>query len=327
MIKIALFGDTGMVGQEIERILEHHDQVEIGFRQNSMRQEGDLDACELAFLATKDPESMVFATDLAKQGKRVIDMSGAFRLARELFESGYGMDHTAPDLLEEAVYGMPAIHASEITTANVVGSPGCYPTSVILSLRPLQNLLQGEATVVATSGISGARREVGEDANEVSYSFGRKHKHVPEMELYSGFRVNFTPIVLHSVFVGINSNIRVELSDELKSFSDEDAVKKLQERIRSAYGPEDLVEVVEDSGEKLWGTADAVGTHGLLIKVRVDEGFAYINALEDNLGKGAASQGVENMNLMLGFDRLHGIGAVYRTTQTAEIGSTERLGC
>ncbi len=313
MTNIALFGDTGMVGQEIERILDLHDQVEIGYRQNSTRQEGDLDACTLAFLATKDPESMSFASDLIKAGKRVVDMSGAFRLTKELFESGYGMDHTAPMLLEEAVYGMPALHAKEIASARIVGSPGCYPTSVILSLKPLAGLVQGEATVVATSGISGARRTVGHEANEVTYSFGRRHKHVPEMELYSGFRVNFTPIVLHSVFVGINANIRIELSDGLKSLLDDAAVGKLQESIRSAYVPDDLVEVAEDSSDKLWGTADVTGTHKLLIKVRVDEGFAYINALEDNLGKGAASQGVENMNLMLGLNRLHGIGAAYRT--------------
>ncbi len=313
MTNIALFGDTGMVGREIERILSHHDQVEIGYRQNSKRQEGDLDACALAFLATKDPESMAFAPDLVKAGKRVVDMSGAFRLPKEMFETWYEMDHTAPDLLEEAVYGMPSVHAAEIKSAKIVGSPGCYPTSVILSLRPLKGLLQGEATVVATSGISGARREVGEEANEVSYSYGRKHKHVPEMERYSGFRVNFTPIVLYSVFVGINANIRVELVDDLKAMPDKDAVKKLQDQIRSVYTADDLVEVVEDSDDKVWGTADVVGTHKLLVKVRVDEGFAYINALEDNLGKGAASQGVENMNLMLGFDRLHGIGTVYRT--------------
>jgi len=310
---IALFGDTGMVGQEIERVLQHHDRVEIGYRQNSSRQEGDLDKCPIAFLATKDPESMAFAPDLVKAGKRVIDMSGAFRLTKELFESGYGMDHTATELLDDAVYGMPAIHSSEIAGANVVGTPGCYPTSVILPLKPLAGLVEGEATVVSTSGISGARREVGDADNEVTYSFGRKHKHVPEMELYSGFRVNFTPIVLHSVFVGINTNIRTALADALKHVSDEEAVSTIQSQIRSAYTADDLVDVVEDTADKLWGTADVNGTHRLLVKVRVDEGHAYINALEDNLGKGAASQGVENMNLMLGLDRLHGIDTVYRT--------------
>ena len=145
-----------------------------------------------------------------------------------------------------------------------------------------------------------------------------RHKHVPEMELYSGFRVNFTPVVLHTVFVGINSNIRIELSDKLRGVPEDEAVSELQSAIRGTYGPDDLVAVVADRSAKLWGTADAVGTHALLIKVRVDEGFAYINALEDNLGKGAASQGVENMNLMLGYDRLYGIDAVYRTSHGAD---------
>ena len=109
-----------MVGQEIEWILDHHDQVTIRYRQNSKRQEGELSECALAFLATKDPESMAFAPDLIKQGIRVVDMSGAFRLTKDLFESGYGMAHTAPELLKEAVYGMPAIHADQIFSIGTV---------------------------------------------------------------------------------------------------------------------------------------------------------------------------------------------------------------
>lgn len=314
MDQVALYGDTGMVGREIEKILTEHDGVQIGYRQNSRREEGDLSACGVAFLATKDPESMAFAPEIVNGGTRVIDMSGAFRLPQDLFEAGYGLTHTCPELLKEAVYGMPALFAEEIAEARVVGNPGCYPTSVILSLRPLRDLVVGEVTVVATSGNSGARAEVEETSNEVTYSFGRRHKHVPEMEVYSGMRVNFTPIVLMSVFAGINANIRVALSDELKDLSDDEATKRLIETLSNAYEAADLVEVVEDSGAHDWGTRDVVGTHKLLIKPRVDEGFAYISALEDNLGKGAASQGVENMNLMLGFDRLRGIDPVYRTT-------------
>lgn len=311
---IGLYGDTGMVGQEIEKILAHHDGVEIGYRQNSRRQEGDRDACDVVFLATKDLESMVFAPTLVSQGRRVIDMSGAFRLPQDRFEAGYGLDHTCPELLKEAVYGMPALYAEEIAEARIVGNPGCYPTSVILTLRPLKELVQGEATVVATSGISGARAEVEKTSNELTYNYGRRHKHVAEMEVYTGMRVNFTPVVMYSVFAGINANIRIELSNELKAMSEEEATSKLVDALTSAYEAEDLVEVVADTADHDWGTRDVVGTHKLLIKPRVDEGFAYLNALEDNLGKGAASQGVENMNLTLGFTRLRGIDAVYRTT-------------
>jgi N-acetyl-gamma-glutamyl-phosphate reductase len=133
------------------------------------------------------------------------------------------------------------------------------------------------------------------------------------MELYSGFEVNFTPVVLRSVLAGINTNIRIELADELKPLSEEASAQRLRGTIAAAYEAEDLVEVVVDSDEKQWGTRDVVGTHKLLIKLGVDAGFAYICSLEDNLGKGAASQAVENMNLMAGLPRLYGIDGAYRT--------------
>lgn len=313
VLNVGIYGDTGMVGQEIERVLAHHDRAGIGFRQNSRRRQGALDECQLVFLATKDPESMQFAPQALNAGARIIDMSGAFRLPRRLFEAGYGMDHLAPELLEDAVYGLPALFADQIAGAPLVGNPGCYPTSVILALNPLKGMVQGEATIVATSGNSGARREVEQEPDEVTYSFGRRHKHVPEMEYYSGFRVNFTPIVLRSVFAGINANIRIELADGLKSFPAHEAGRRLIEAIASAYTDEDLVLPVADSEDRQWGTRDVVGTHKLAIKVGVDDGYAYICAMEDNLGKGAASQAVENMNLMFGLPRLYGIDGAYST--------------
>lgn len=323
MYSIGIYGDTGMVGQEIEKVLEHHDQVEVCFRKNSRREEGALNSCELVFLATKDPESMTFAPLIFELGKKVIDMSGAFRFPRAEFEEEYapriGLNPNestdyVPELLAEAVYGMPALLQDQIAQARLVGNPGCYPTSVVLALRPLKGLVQGEATIVATSGISGARKDVEEVPNEITYAYGRQHKHIPEMELYSGFRVNFTPIVLQSVFRGINTNIRIELTEPLKNLSEDAAVEQLSQMIRNAYQPEDLVFVVEDTADKQWGTRDIADTHKLLVKVRVDEGFAYICSLEDNLGKGAASQAVENMNIMLGLPRLYGIDPAYSTS-------------
>ena len=315
VVKVGIFGDTGMVGQELERTLSHHDRAEMVFRQNSRRQEGALEDCDLAFLATKDPQSMEFAPQVMTLGKKVIDMAGAFRLPREQFEKWYGLEHTAPALLKGAVYGLPALYREEIAGAQLVANPGCYPTCVILALHPLQGLVQGCAVVVATSGNSGARQEVEDQSNELSYSYGRKHKHLPEIERYSGFAADFTPIVLRSVFSGINANTRVELADDLKQLAEDEAAGKLRSAIEAAYGPEDLVEVVRDSADKQWGTRDVVGTHKALVKLGVDEGFAYICSMVDNLGKGAASQAVENMNLMQGLPRLYGLdGGPYRST-------------
>ncbi|MCZ6676271.1 MAG: hypothetical protein O7E52_03370 [Candidatus Poribacteria bacterium] len=313
MYKIGIFGDTGMVGQEIEKVLKNHDQVEIDFRKNSRREAGNLNACDLVFLATKDPESMAYAPVACDLGKKVIDMSGAFRLPQAEFEKWYELSHQALELLGEAVYGMSALLRDQIAEARLVGNPGCYPTSVILALSPLKGLVEGHATIVATTGNSGARREIEDEPNEITYNYGRKHKHVPEMERYSGFNVDFTPIVLRSVFRGINANIKVELAEPLKNLTEAEVVEKLSQTIKAAYQPEDLVSLVEDTADKQWGTRDVADTHKLLIKVRVDEGFAYICSLIDNLGKGAASQAVENMNIMLGLPRLYGIDAAYRT--------------
>jgi N-acetyl-gamma-glutamyl-phosphate reductase len=313
-VKVGIYGDTGMVGKELDRTLAHHDKAEVIFRQNSKRSEGDVSDCDVAFLATRDPESMAFAPEALDAGARVIDMAGAYRLPQEEFEAWYNLKHETPDLLRDAVYGMPALYADQIARARLVANPGCYPTSVILPLRPLRNLVGGPAVVVATSGNSGARSEVEETSNECTYSYGRRHKHVPEMERYSGFGVSFTPIVIRSVFAGINANIRVALSEELRTAPVAEAEARLREAISSAYQEEDLVQVVVDDADRQWGTREAVATHKLLVKLNVDEGYAYICSLMDNLGKGAASQGIENMNLMAGLPRLYGIGGTYSTT-------------
>ena len=308
MHKIGIVGHTGMVGQEIQKVLYKHDSVEIVYKKNSTLQEGNLNECELIFLATKDLESMNFSKTALENGIKVIDMSGAYRLPLEAFEKWYGLKHLFPGYIGEAVYGMPAFNFEKIAGARLVANPGCYPTSVILALRPLKGLISQEnICIVSTSGNSGARRECDEIDDDVTYSYGRKHKHVPEMEIYSGFKVDFTPIVLRSILKGINTNIRAELADDLKNIGEEAAKQAIENALKQAYCEDDRIFVVSDSEDKVYGTKDVNDTHDMIIKVRVDEGKVYINTLIDNLMKGAASQGVENMNIMLGVPRLKGI--------------------
>ena len=311
MFKIGVFGDTGMVGTIITQLLSAHKQVQIVFRKNSTRTDGNLDDCDLCFLATKDAESMRYASEMLVQNKIVIDMSGAFRLPCKDFEKWYEITHSAPLLLSKAVYGMPALYAEKIRQANLIANPGCFATSVILALRPLVSLLapDQEAIIVSTSGNSGARKESELESNDITYSFGKKHKHVPEMNIYSNYTVDFTPVVLRSVFRGINTNIRVSLSDILKELPNEKAQALIEERIRSAYIPEDLIEIVQDSPDYLWGTRDVNNTNKMLLKIRVEDGFAYICSMLDNLIKGAAGQAIENMNIVLGLPRLTGIAS------------------
>jgi len=298
-----------MVGSEIEKLLSGHGGVSVAFRQNSRGAEGRLSDCAAVFLATRDEESMRFAPMALDAGARVVDMSGAFRIGRASYERWYGIPHTAPDLIEEAVYGLPAAYADDIAGARLVANPGCYPTAVILALRPLRGLVAGDALVFATSGNSGARKEVEPEPNEISYAYGTKHKHVPEMHKYTGFSIDFNAVVLRSVFRGINANIRLALDDGLKNIPEAEAAERLEQAYREAYGRDDLVRVVRDAGDKQYGTRDVNGTNLMLVKIRTDNGYAYINALIDNLYKGAAGQAVENMNLMLGFPRLQGLKA------------------
>lgn len=298
--KIGIVGYTGMVGMELTRHIELLPDTEIVYRKNSKGEEGTLSHCELVFLATKDKESMIHAKTALEAGCRVIDMSGAFRLPQEDFEKWYHMKQEAADLIPKAVYGLPAVYREQIRGAALVANPGCYATSVILALRPLRNLVKGEATVVSTSGNSGARKEADPIADDIAYSYGHQHKHVPEMVRYSGVLVNFTPVVLRSVFRGINTNIRVQLKDP------DTSREELEEAVRKAYLPEDLVQVVRDGDGKLYGTAQVNNTNAASIKMNTEDGWAYVNCCIDNLGKGAATQAIENMRLMLGEDKTGG---------------------
>lgn len=314
MNKVGVIGDTGMVGSEILRILANHSDVDVVYKRNSKREEGDITSCDLVFTATKDAQSMEEAPKILALEKRVIDLSGAYRIPQEVFEKWYGLKHTSPELINVAVYGLPAYNEESIREAQLVANPGCYVTSVVLAVKPLHFDTEGPLRINATSGNSGVRKDVEDISNEQTYSYGRKHKHIPEMEYHSGMQVcNFSPVVLRSVFSGINANIEAQLREEHKYSSVGDTEMRLREKISGAYSGEDLVQVVVDSTDKNWGTRDVVGTHKALIKLRVEDGTLYLTSMIDNLGKGAASQAVENMNIMLGLPRLQGISPTYRT--------------
>jgi N-acetyl-gamma-glutamyl-phosphate reductase len=315
MNQIGIIGDTGMVGSEILRILEHHDKVKVSYKKNSKREEGNVKDCKIVFLATNDEQSLEEAPKLLDLEKKVIDLSGAFRITKDRFEKWYGMEHLCPGLIDEAVYGLPAWNREEVKEAKLVANPGCYPISVLLAIKPISDYLSDPLRINATSGSSGTRKEAEDAPNEQTYSYGRKHRHLPEMEQYSGMIINnFSPIILHSVFRGINANIEAQLSEKCLLHSDEENEKMLRDKIAKAYIPEDLVQVAVDTKDKIWGTGDVVETHKAVIKLNVEDNTLYLTSMIDNLGKGAASQAVENMNIMLDLPRLYGIGQTYKTT-------------
>lgn len=318
MHNIGIIGDTGMVGSEIDKILDNHDKVNLMYRKNSKREEGSINDCELVFLATKEEQSMEEAPKMLSLEKKVIDLSGAYRVHKGRFESWYGMKHTSPELLADAVYGLPAYNRDEIKKARLVANPGCYPTAIILAINPIKKYLDGILRINATSGRSGARKELSDVPNEKTYNYGRNHKHVPEIEQFIGYPgadiQNFSPIILESVFRCINANIEVGLSIKYVDETDDGTMEYLlRQKIKESYVKEDCVECVIDTKDKIFGTADVSKTHKALVKLRVERNTAFITSMIDNLGKGAASQAVENMNIMLGLPRLYGIDKVYRT--------------
>jgi len=288
MYQIGIFGDTGIVGRELEKILSNHDKVKVIFRKNSEREYGNLEECDLVFLATKAEKSIEYAPRALDLGAKVIDMSGAFRLKSAAdFEKWYKIKHTSPELLKEAVYGLPAYYRDKIVTTMLVANPGCYPTSFILAMKPLQEYLQKHVFVVSTSGISGAGEKTKEESNERTYNYAEKHRHVPEINQYSGFDASFMPIVLESVWKGMNTHIiaRLKLSKRLRYWlmhSDKEGIaRELATEIRRSYCADDLVEIVEDNKGKNFGTRDVNYTHKAMIKIMgVDKkGFVYISSM------------------------------------------------
>ena len=246
---------------------------------------------------------------LRERGVRVVDLSADFRLTdRDTYEQWYG-PHGAPDLLETAVYGLPELHRASLPAADLVANPGCYPTAALLGLAPLaREQLISDVIIDAKSGISGAGREptatthfVAADENLTPYKVDA-HRHTPEIEqelarLGSDVRVTFTPHLV-PLAQGELTSCYVIASRE----TDADAVRTLY---ADAYAEEPWVELVDGPP----GVIEVRDTNFCRISVHHDPrtGRVLVFAVIDNLWKGAASQAVQNLNLMFGRDEQEGL--------------------
>jgi len=242
---------------------------------------------------------------LLERGVRVVDLSADFRLhALETYEEWYG-EHGAPELLAEAVYGLPELHRDDVRDARLVANPGCYPTAAILALAPLARAgLLGDVVIDAKSGVSGAGREpshakhfVTVDETVMPYKVGG-HRHTPEIEqeLGGGPRVTFTPHLVpvsHGELVSCYV-MPTEAVDAAALY-------------RDAYEGEPWVEVVEGPP----GMTEVRETNFCRISVHDDPrtGRLIVFATIDNLYKGTSSQAVQNLNLMFGLDESVGLPA------------------
>lgn len=335
----AIIGATGYTGVELLRLLHYHPDVDViaatsrkhsGARMsaiyphlhgvNALKFASTDEALaarpDVVFFATPHGVCMHEASRFLQAGCKVIDLSADFRLRDQaLFAQWYGMAHSAPQLLEEAVYGLPEYYRAEIRQSRLVGNPGCYPTAVQIGFKPLlQHGLVDKRHLIADvkSGVSGAGREarIGSLYAEVSENFkvyGVAHGHRHQVEIEQGLsdvageavRCTFVPHLLPMIR-GIEATLYAPCLLPLA---------EIHARYSDAYADEPFVEVLP-LGEHT-ETRFARGSNRVVIAVfkSVDDAQVIVSVVEDNLIKGAAGQAVQNMNIMLGLAEERGLSA------------------
>lgn len=342
-IKAAVIGASGYSGSELLRLLIMHPQAElvcVTSREHSGKSlsevfprfskasavaalsfiEPDIDAvlasgAQCAFLALPHGVASEFAMPLVERGLRVIDLSADFRLRDPaIYEEFYGAAHPNPEVLPDAVYGLPEVHAEAIRSARLVSSPGCYPTSVLLPLIPLlkAGLLELDSIAVSSlSGASGAGKKASTpllfvEINESLRAYGApKHRHLSEIEQElsaaagESVRISFVPHLMP-----VNGGIATTIFCKPKSGIDTGAVAAALE---SAYADAAFVRLL---GNGVFpDTKNVLRTNFLDIGWAFDErcGRLLLFSAEDNLGKGASSQAVQSFNLMFGLPEQAGL--------------------
>ena len=288
----------------------------------STLEDADFSGCELVFFATPHGVCMKHAKKLFNKGITVIDLSADFRLHNPmLFEEWYGMKHLAPELLDEAVYGLPELNRANLADANLVAMPGCYPTSVILGILPLIEEKCFIKTILADckSGVSGAGRSANSSTvyGEVAENFKayavHGHRHLPEIKQEvaqiinkskeqsnsDNIEIQFTPHLL-PMFRGLYSSIYIELAEDIE----QDALIELY---KTRYAGEPFVKMLPM--EVVPETRFVRESNEIHLYVNKFKESSYLNILvaEDNLIKGAAGQAVQVMNLVFGFAETSGL--------------------
>ena len=336
MSSVGIVGGTGYTGVELLRILALHPDVEIKVV-TSRNEEGnsllalypslnpelnikfsnpdtaELKNCDCVFFAAPNGTAMKMVPKLLDAGVKVIDLAADFRIKdAKVWEHWYKQTHACPELLNEAVYGLPELNREKIKHANLIANPGCYPTAVILGFLPLleKGLTNGSNLIAdAKSGVSGAGRaanvptlysEAGENFKAYNVI---AHRHWPEIkqELESvagtGVNLTFTPHLTPMVR-GIFATLYI---------SDVDRSADLYSIYQKRFAKEYFVYVLEKG--QLPETKHVRGTNNCMLTVLRPNGSDSVVVLSviDNLVKGAAGQAVQNMNIMFGYEENMGL--------------------
>ena len=334
-LKVGIVGGTGYTGVELLRLLALHPHIELAAITSrgeagmpvadmfpSLRgyvglnfvdpAQADLDSCDVVFFATPNGIAMQQTRELLAKGVRVIDLAADFRIKDiAQWEKWYGMTHACPDLVAQAVYGLPEQNREQIRTAQLVANPGCYPTAVQLGFMPLLEAGVVDAAHLiadAKSGVSGAGRkaevhtlfaEAGD--NFKAYGVGG-HRHLPEISqglgLMAGNKVGLTFVPhLTPLIRGIHATLYAKLTKDVD----------LQALFEQRYAQEQFVDVLPKGAHP--ETRSVRGSNQCRIAVHQPQGGDTVVVLSviDNLVKGAAGQAVQNMNIMFGLPEHTGL--------------------
>jgi N-acetyl-gamma-glutamyl-phosphate reductase len=335
VIKVGIYGATGYTGLELLRILQRHPSASVSYATSESQAgarlcdvfpvpdqrplvtgvEADPRLVDAVFCCLPHGAAMQTVAAARAAGTRVIDLSADFRLQDlAVYEEWYGLAHMAPDLVREAVYGLPEVHREQIRGAYLVANPGCYPTSVLLGLyAPVKAGLLSDGPLIADSksGVSGAGRKPGlkthfVEANEnlSPYNVGRAHRHLPEMAQEidrmggNGERLIFSPHLV-PLSRGILSTLYLPVSPSL-------TLEDLHNVYREIYAGEPFVWLLPAG--QLSSISHAVRTNRCVLSLTlVRPGQLIVCSAIDNLVKGAAGQAVQNFNLMFGLEESLGL--------------------
>ncbi|MEB6564668.1 MULTISPECIES: N-acetyl-gamma-glutamyl-phosphate reductase [Acinetobacter] len=345
VISVGIVGGTGYTGVELLRLLLRHPNVKVnvltsrteaGRRVDDMFPSlrghtdlcysdlniEDLKQCDVVFFATPHGVAMQHAAELVAANTKVVDLAADFRL-QDLaqFEKWYGMQHACPEILKDSVYGLSELNREQIKQAQVIGNPGCYPTTVQLGLAPLfkqaEALVKPESIIIdAKSGVSGAGRKASlgmiysENADNFKAYGVAGHRHHPEiveaLENISGQKNVFNHILfvphLVPMIRGMLSTIYVDLTDA----GDAADLQNLYEQF---YANEQFVDVMPANSSP--ETRSVRGANQLRIALYKPQPKKLVLLVaQDNLVKGAAGQAVQNMNLMFGFAENAGLEVI-----------------
>ncbi|RCX26624.1 N-acetyl-gamma-glutamyl-phosphate reductase [Thioalbus denitrificans] len=339
MIKVGIVGGTGYTGVELLRLLASHPRVQLQIitsrseagmpvaelfpnlrgRVDLRFSEPDsaaLAGCDVVFTATPNGVAMGMARELLEAGTRMIDLAADFRLRDPAeWERWYGMPHACPELLEEAVYGLPEVNREAVRAARLVANPGCYPTAVQLGFLPLIEAgLADTGRLVADckSGVSGAGRKaavptlMAESGESFKAYAVPGHRHLPEIRqglaLAAGSEVGLTFVPhLIPMIRGIHATLYATVADRGAD---------LQALFERRYAGEPFVDVMPPGSHPETRTVRGANHCRLALHRPQDGDMVVVLAVIDNLVKGAAGQAVQNMNLMFGLPEDSGLGQI-----------------